>query len=83
MLNSILCDFSGAYIIVSRTRTVTGAGDDAAARKTDERNKEAIIKSCAPFLDCISQINNTQVDNAKDLDVVILVYTLVEQSDNN
>ena len=27
-----------------------------------------IIKTCAPFTDCISKINNTQVDKAKDND---------------
>ena len=44
--------------------------------------KEIIFKSCAPFTDCISEINNTQVDNAKDLDVVMLMYNLIEYSDN-
>ena len=44
--------------------------------------KEIIFKNCAPFTDCISEINNTQVDNAKDLDVVMLMYNLIEYSDN-
>ena len=32
MLKSILCDYSDAYILVKGKITITGAGDDAAAR---------------------------------------------------
>ena len=45
--------------------TTTGTGNDDAARRLDERNKWAIFKNCDPFSDCISEINNTQIDNAK------------------
>ena len=31
---------------------------------------------------CISEINNTQVDNAEDIDIVIPMYNLIEYSDN-
>ena len=34
------------------------------------------------FTDCLNEINNTQVDNAKDTDVVMPVYSLIEFSDN-
>ena len=40
------------------------------------------FKSCAPFTNCISEINNTHVDNAKDIDVVMPMYNLIEYSDN-
>ena len=39
-----------------------------------------MFKSCAPFTDCISKINNTQIDNAKDIDVVMQMYNLIEYS---
>ena len=65
MLKSNLCDYSDAYILVKGTITITGAGADAAARQADERDKEVVFKNCAPFTNCISEINNTQVDNAK------------------
>ena len=39
-------------------------------------------KHCAPLTDCMSKINNTQIDNAKDIDVVIPIYNLTEYSDN-
>ena len=57
MLRSILYDYTDAYILVRRTITITGAGDDAATRQADERNKGVIFKSCAPFSKFISRIN--------------------------
>ena len=33
------------------------------------------FKNCAPFTNCISEINNTQVDNAKDIDIVMPMYS--------
>ena len=65
MLKSSLCDYSDAYILLSRTITITGEKDYTAARQADERNEEIIFKNCAPFTNCISKINNTQVDNEK------------------
>ena len=41
-----------------------------------------VFKNCAPFTKCISEINNTQVDNAKDIDIVMPVYNLIEYSYN-
>ena len=82
MFRSSLCDYSDAYILVSGTITITGAGADDAAKRLDERNKGVIFKNCAPFTDCISEINNTQIDNAKYIDVVSPMYNLIEYSDN-
>ena len=82
MLKSNLCAYSGAYILVKGTVTITGAGADAADRQADERDKEVVFKNCAPFTNCISEINNTQVDNAKDIDIVMPMYNLIEYSDN-
>ena len=82
MLKSSLCDYSDAYILVKGTITIEGAGADAAARQADERDKSVALKNCAPFTNCISEINNTQVDNAKDIDNVMPMYNLIEYSDN-
>ena len=82
MLKSSLCDYSDAYILVKGTITITGTGADAAARQADERDKGVACKNCAPFTDCISEVNNTQVDNAKDIDIVMPMYNLIEYSDN-
>ena len=65
ILESILCDYSDTDIVSSGTIRTNGTGNDDAARRLDERNKGAIFKNCDPFSDCISEINNTQTDNAK------------------
>ena len=62
--------------------TVVGAGADAAAITTDRNNRQAIFKNCALFTDCITEINNTHVDNAKDLNVVMPMCNLIEYRDN-
>ena len=82
ILKSSLCDYSNTYILVKGRRTITGGGDDAAAREADERDKGVAFKNCGPFINCISEINNTQVDNAKDIDIVMPMYNLIEYSDN-
>ena len=94
-LKSSLCDYSGAYILVKGIITITGdAGPEPdennlrtaaqllAARHADERDKDVAFKNCAPFTNCISKINNAQVNNAKDIDIIIPVYNLIEYSDN-
>ena len=83
MLKSSLCDYSDAYILVKGIITINGAGADAAARQADERNKGVAFKNCAPLTNCISAINNTQVDNAKDIDIVMSMYNLIEYSDKS
>ena len=62
--------------------TITGAGDDAAARRAHERNEGVTFKNRASFTKCISRINNTDIDNAHDIDIVIPMYNLIEYSDN-
>ena len=78
ILKSSLSNYSDVYIIVSGTitiqNTVTGAN---ASNKTN-----IIIKSCAQFIDCISEINNTHVHNAKDIDVVMIIYNSKEYSES-
>ena len=82
MLKSSLCDYSDTYILVKRTITIAEARNDAAARQADEKDKGVIFKTCAPFTNYISEINNTQVDNAKDIDIVMPMYNLIEYSEN-
>ena len=83
MLKSSLCIFSDAYILVKGMIKITGAGDDAAAREADKREKGVIFKSCAPFINCKSEIKNiTEIDNAKDINIVMPMQNLIEYSDN-
>ena len=80
MLKSSLCDYSDAYILVKGTITVNNTA--AANANANNTNKKVIFKNCTPFTNCISKINNTQVDNTKDIDIVIPMYNLIEYSDN-
>ena len=75
MLRSDFCDYSDAYIVVEGRITVEGDND------TKTRNIKLISKNNASFRSCISKINNTFVDNAEDLDIM-LMYNLLEYSNN-
>ena len=80
MLKFSLCHYSDAYILVKGNITVNNtAADGAAANNT---NKKVIFKNCAPFTNCISKINNRDIDNAKYIDIVMPMYNLIEYSDN-
>ena len=80
MLRSSLCDYSDAYILVKGNITVNNTvADGAAANNT---NKKVIIKNSAPYTNCISKINNIQIDKVQYIDIVVPVYNLKEYSDN-
>ena len=80
MLKSSLSDYSDAYILVKGNITVNNTL--AADSDANNTNKKVILKCCAPFTNFISEIINTQVDNAKDIDVVMPVYNSIEYSDD-
>ena len=54
-----------------------GAGADDNEKRWDKRNNGVIFKNCGPFTDCISKIHNTQIHNARDLNVVMPMYNLI------
>ena len=64
-------------ILMSGTITVA-----ALAASGGKKNIQVVFKNCAPFTNCISKINNTQIDNAEDINVVIPMYNLIEYSNN-
>ena len=80
MLKSNLLDYNDAYIFVKGKITVPSAAVAGAA--ANNANKKIIFKNDAPFTDWISEINNTKIDNAKDINVVIPMYNFIEYSDN-
>ena len=82
MLRSNLCYYGDSYILVKGTITITGAGANADARNADERDKGVTFKNCASFTKCISRINNTDIDDAHDIDIVMPMYNLIQYSDN-
>ena len=75
MLRSDLSDYSDVYIVVKGEITVTNPNNYA-------YDKKLAFKNNAPFISCISKINNTLIDNAEDLDIVTPMYDLLEYSKN-
>ena len=73
MLRSDLCDYSDAYIFVKGIITIEGDDDNK------KRDKKLSFKNNASCRSCISKINNTFIDNAEDLDIVMTMYNLLEQ----
>ena len=55
---------------------VSNTADQGAA--VNNTNKKVIFKNCAPVTNCVSEINNTQVDDAQDIDTVMSMYNLIE-----
>ena len=78
MLRSELCDYADAYILVSGTITVTSLNNVI----RDKKNRPLILKNNAPFISCITKINNELIEDADDLDIVMTMYNLLEYSKN-
>ena len=76
MLRSNLCNYSDPYFVAKGKITVEGDNDDK------KRNKKVIFKKNGPYRSCISKINDTYRGNAEDLDIVMPMYNLLEQSDD-
>ena len=78
MIGSNLCKYNDAYIHVKATIVPNTA---AAGVLVNNTNKKLIFKNCAPFINFISRVNNTEVDDAQDIDVVKPMYNLIKYSD--
>ena len=76
MLMSSLCDCNDGYIRVKGTITVPNIAATGSA--ASNANKKVIYENWNPYTNCISQINNMQFNNAKDIDVVMPMYNLIE-----
>ena len=71
-LESSLCDYSDAYILVTGNITVTGG----------DANTKVAFKNCAPFTKCITEINETFTDDADHINITMPTYNLIEYSGN-
>ena len=81
MLRSDLYDYSDAYILVKGTVTVNGVVNGA-ENEILRRNRPLILKNNAPFVSCMTKINNEFIEDADDLDIVMPMYNLLEYSKN-
>ena len=77
VLRPSLCYYSDAYILVKGTVAVL----QEIAEAPYNANKKVISKNCAPFTNCISRMNNMHINGAHDIDVLMLLYNLIEYSD--
>ena len=78
MLRSDLCDYNDVYIVVKRTINLSAA----AANENDEAEKDVSFTNNALFRLCISKINNVLIDNTEDLDLFMLMYSLLEYNES-
>ena len=78
MLRLSLCDYSDSYILFKGTITVSRETNAA----PNNANKKVIFKNRVPFTNCISRINNAQIDDPHDIDLVMSMYNFIEYSDN-
>ena len=69
------------YTNLLRVLTITVPNTAAEAAAVNNTIRKVIYKNCAPFTNCITEINNTQVDEAQDFDIVMTMYNLTENSD--
>ena len=74
MLRSSLCNYNDEYILVKENISVNNTRTAAAPTN---RNKKVIFKNCTPFTNCISKLNNTQMDNAEYIDIVMPMYNII------
>ena len=80
MLRSDLCDYSDVHILVNGTITVTASA--GANNIRDKKDRKLILKNNAPFVSCITRINNELIEDADDLDMVMTMYNLLEYGKN-
>ena len=71
-LESSLCDYSDAYVLVTGNITVVGA----------DNNTKVAFKNCSPFIKCRTEINETFIDEAEDVNIAMPMYNLIEYNDN-
>ena len=76
MLRSDLCDYSDAHIVVEGTITVESNNIN------NREDKKLTFKNHSPFRSWISKINNTFVDSVEDIDIVMLIFNMLEYSNN-
>ena len=76
MLRSDLCNYSDAYVSVKGKITVTNPNNNV------NFDRRSAFKNNAPFISCVSKINNELIENAEDLDIVMSMYNLFEYSKN-
>ena len=71
-LESSLCNYSDAYVLVTGNIAVVGANN----------NIKVAFKNCTPFRKCRTEINETFIDEVEHINIAMPMYNLIEYSDN-
>ena len=71
-METSLCDYSHAYILATGNIGVVGANN----------NTELGFKNCTPFRKYRTEISDTFIDEAEDINIAMPMYNLIEHSDN-
>ena len=71
-LESSLCDYFDAYVLVTGNIAVLGANN----------NRKVAFKYCAPFRKCRTEISENFTDEAEHINIAMPMYNLIEYSDN-
>ena len=71
-LESSICDYSDAYILVTGNINVTGGNN----------NTKVAFKNCSAFRKYRTETNETFIDEADFINITMPMYNLLEYSDN-
>ena len=71
-IESSLCDYSDAYILVTGNITATPDNDVT----------QVVFKNCAPLEKCSTEVNSALVNEADFINITMSMYNLIEYSDN-
>ena len=72
-IESSLCDYSNAYVLVTGNVAVVGANNN---------NTKVSFKNCTSFRKCRTEINEAFIDETEYINIAMPMYNLVEYSDN-
>ena len=83
-IESSLCDYPDAYILVTGNITVTRtiASNPVQRKQVLTETTQVVFKNCALFQNCSIEIDGTLVDEADFINITMPMYNLIENSDN-
>ena len=79
-IESSLCDYSDAYILVTGNIAVKKKNDADTDNIDITQATQVVFKNCAPFKKCRTEINETF--EAEHINFAMPMYNLIEYSDN-
>ena len=81
-IESSLCDYSDAYILVTGNIAVKRRNPADTAEIALGAITQVAFKNCAPFEKCSTEIDGTLVDEASFINITMPMKNLIEYSDN-